>query len=93
MRILKYGFVFLSILFFRPGFAQTVKESNNLSSGEPTINLSSSVLILPPGMSGPEMKASEMLLDEVKKRSWANWTIANKLPEIIMELYWVNEMI
>ena len=28
------------------------------------IDLSSAVLILPPGMSGPELKASEMLLDE-----------------------------
>ena len=63
----------------------------NLSSGEtqnPTnseaqngpVDLSAAVLVLAPGMSGPELKASEMLLDEVEKRSWIRWVISTKLP-------------
>ncbi|MEI6275353.1 MAG: hypothetical protein WCP08_05150 [Prolixibacteraceae bacterium] len=59
--------------------AQDKSDKNVLKDSQ--IDLSSAVLILPPGMSGPEMKASEMLLDEVKRRSWVNWTIANILTE------------
>lgn len=45
------------------------------------INLSEAVLILVPRMSGPEKKTSEMLLDEIEKRSWIHWPVTNKLPE------------
>lgn len=57
-----------------------MKEAGKITLQDSNLDLSSAVLILPPGMSGPELKASEMLLDEVKKRSWVNWTIANQLP-------------
>ncbi|HCN83206.1 MAG TPA: hypothetical protein DIT07_06220 [Sphingobacteriaceae bacterium] len=50
-----------------------------LQSGQ--INLSSAVLILAPGMTGPELKASDMLLDEVEKRSWVRWPIVKLLPK------------
>ena len=52
-------------------------------SGNPAtqINLSSAVLILAPGMTGPEMKASDMLLDEVEKRSWVRWSVVKQLPK------------
>ena len=56
------------------------------------VNLSDAVLILVPAMSGPEKKASEMLLDEVEKRSGVRWKVTNKLSdEGRGVLYWVNE--
>jgi len=60
---------------------EKVQEAGKTSLQSAQINLSSAVLILVPGMSGPERKASEMLLDEVEKRSWVHWPIADQLPE------------
>jgi len=60
---------------------EKVQEADKTDLQSTQINLSAAVLILPPIMSGPEIKASEMLLDEVKKRSWVRWPIADQLPE------------
>jgi len=46
---------------------EKVQEADKTDLQSTQINLSAAVLILPPIMSGPEIKASEMLLDEVKK--------------------------
>lgn len=46
-----------------------------------SFNLSSAVLVVVPGINGPEMKASEMLLDEVEKRSRVRWNTVNQLPK------------
>lgn len=60
---------------------EKVQKAGRISLQSTQIDLSSAVLILAPGMFGPEIKASEMLLDEVEKRSWVHWPIANQLPE------------
>ncbi|HEY5509579.1 MAG TPA: hypothetical protein VIK10_00990 [Prolixibacteraceae bacterium] len=71
-----------SCLNILPVLAQgKVQEADKPALQSTQINLSSAVLILAPGMSGPEIKASEMLLDEVEKRSWVHWPIVNQLPE------------
>ena len=59
-------------------------QSQNASSSKPqnaSVDLSAALLVLPSGMNGPEKKASEMLLDEVEKRSWIRWTVSSKLPQ------------
>ncbi|TDO22532.1 hypothetical protein [Pedobacter duraquae] len=44
------------------------------------VNLNTALLVLAPGMSGPEIKASEMLLDEVEKRSRIRWQTRTTIP-------------
>ncbi|MDP4284950.1 MAG: hypothetical protein Q8891_11030 [Bacteroidota bacterium] len=74
--------IMISCFGFGFAFAQTnVHEPGTPSSQFSGINLSSAVLTLAPGMSGPEMKASEMLLDEVEKRCRVRWPVSIKLPE------------
>ena len=80
----KYFYIVIAFFLsnFPPVFAQTkVQELGKIALQTTQINLSSAVLILAPGMSGPEIKASEMLLDEVEKRSRVRWPLANQLPK------------
>ena len=56
------------------------KVTSNRPADNAIINLSNAVLILPSGMTGPELKASDMLLDEVEKRSRIRWQVVNQLP-------------
>ena len=73
------AFFFVNVL---PVWAQKkVQEVGKVALQSGQINLSSAVLILDPEMSKPERKASEMLLDEVEKRSWVRWSISDRLPE------------
>lgn len=63
-----------------PALAQA-QEANKATLPSGQMNLSSSVLVLAPGMTGPELKAADMLLDEVEKRSWVRWPITKILPK------------
>lgn len=82
MTQIKYCFIviaFFGLSFLSAGAEVKVIQSN-IPSGGAIIHLSDAVLILPSGMSGPELKASDMLLDEVEKRSRIRWTVVNQLP-------------
>ncbi|MEO9004811.1 MAG: hypothetical protein ABI288_08735, partial [Ginsengibacter sp.] len=82
MTQLKYYFTaiaFFCFSFFTVAAQVKLNQSNNeIDNGN--IHLSDAVLILPTGVSGPELKASEMLLDEVAKRSRIRWEVVNQLP-------------
>ncbi len=45
-----------------------------------SIDLTGASLVLPAGLSGPEKKAAEMLVDEVAKRSQVRWPMTDRLP-------------
>ena len=45
------------------------------------VNLAAAVLVLPPGMSGPEKQAAVMLVEEAEKRSQLRWPTSDRLPE------------
>ena len=72
------------IAFFCFSFLTTRAERKVSPSDKPAnnliFNLSDALLILPPGMTGPELKAADMLLDEVEKRSRIRWKVVNQLP-------------
>ena len=38
------------------------------------------VVVIPPGLSGPERKAATMLIEEVEKRSYQRWTLSEQEP-------------
>jgi len=44
------------------------------------IDLTQAVVVAPHGMSAPEQKAVQMLVDEVWKRTWVRWNVANEPP-------------
>ena len=48
---------------------------------KPKLELSAAVLVVPPGLSGPEKKAATMLVEEVEKRSHVRWSMTERLPE------------
>ena len=76
-------FLIASLCILGLPFLSHAAAVNSLSKADPngSIDLSAAVLVLAPGMTGPEKKASEMLLDEIEKRSWIRWTITNRLPK------------
>ncbi|HVW20086.1 MAG TPA: hypothetical protein VHC86_02640 [Opitutaceae bacterium] len=45
-----------------------------------TLELAGASLVLAPGMTGPEQKAAQMLVEEVEKRSQVRWPLAQQLP-------------
>ena len=69
MTIQKIGMLLLSLSGF-PAFA----------AGKAAMDLSAASLVLPPGLSGPEKKAAEMLRDEVEKRSQIRWPQTDRMP-------------
>ncbi|MFM9029998.1 MAG: hypothetical protein ACKOTF_04840, partial [Opitutaceae bacterium] len=44
------------------------------------LDLSAAVVVVPPGLSGPERKAAVMLVEEVEKRSYLRWTLSEQAP-------------
>ena len=44
------------------------------------LDLSEAVVVMPPGVSGPERKAAVMLVEEVEKRSYLRWTVSEQAP-------------
>jgi hypothetical protein len=72
-----YKYYIVIVIFFslnsKAVFCQTAKSDSE-------INLSSAVVIVPHAMSGPEKKATEMLRDEVEKRSRVLWPLMYELP-------------
>ena len=77
------NFLIASVCLLGLPFFSNAANNNSLIKTDPngSIDLSAAVLVLTPGMTGPEKKASEMLLDEIEKRSWIRWTITNQLPK------------
>ena len=68
MTKVKYCCIVIASLYF--SFLTARAEGKVTTFDKPAdnaiINLSNAVLILPAGMTGPELKASDMLLDEVE---------------------------
>ncbi len=65
-----------------PVLAQTrTVETGKTVFQSPVNDLSTAVLVMAKGASGPEGKARDMLLDEVEKRSRVRWLVSNQLPE------------
>jgi hypothetical protein len=64
-------FLIVSLCLLGIPFLSNAKTNHSLSNTAPNaaIDLSTAVLVLSPAMTGPEKKASEMLLEEVEKRS------------------------
>jgi hypothetical protein len=54
------------------------KETTAAKTGAAETDLSNAVLVLAPGMSGPEKKAAQMLVEEIEKRSNIRWTISSQ---------------
>src|SRR5438874_65192 len=44
------------------------------------IDLSTAAIVTPPGMTGPERKAAEMLRIEIERRCWLNLPIGEQMP-------------
>lgn len=44
------------------------------------LDFSDAVVVVPPGLSGPERKAAVMLVEEVEKRSHLRWTLSEQAP-------------
>jgi hypothetical protein len=44
------------------------------------LDLSEAVVVVPPGVSGPERKAAVMLVEEVEKRSYLRWIVSEQAP-------------
>ena len=82
MTKVKYCCTLISLFCFSFLIARAEKKvsPSDKPSDNTVINLSNAVLILPTGMTGPELKASDMLLDEVEKRSRIRWQVVNQLP-------------
>jgi hypothetical protein len=57
-----------------------VKQAPKQRAVEPLIDLSQAVVLAVPGLSGPEMKAHQMLVEEVNKRSHAQWERQDQWP-------------
>jgi hypothetical protein len=51
-----------------------------LRAAEPALDLTRATVVAPPGLSGPERKAVQMLTEEVEKRSWVSWKRADAWP-------------
>jgi hypothetical protein len=47
----------------------------------PAVDLRDAVVVTPPGLSGPEQKAVQLLLEEVEKRSRVRWDRVNAWPD------------
>src|SRR5438067_13662232 len=44
------------------------------------LDLTRATVLAPPGLTGPEAKAVQMLVEEVEKRSWVQWRRADAWP-------------
>lgn len=62
------------------GAQEKTSGANQAGIMKSSLDLTETVLVTPPGMSGPEKKAAGMLLDEVTKRSRVQWVQSEKEP-------------
>ena len=71
----------LALVAFSLGVATVAALSAAETAATASINLAGAVLVLPPGMSGPEKQAAIMLVDEAEKRSQLHWATNERLPD------------
>ena len=72
--------IFFSCISVLAVFSQkkTTGSDNSAPKNGSVIDFSSAHLVLAPGMSGPEKKAAQMLVEEIEKRSNVRWAVSEK---------------
>jgi hypothetical protein len=73
--------LFLGAWLLLLGQNQAIPMADSAGTGlSPFLDLTAACLVLPAGMTCPENKAAQMLVEEVEKRSQIGWPIASDLP-------------
>lgn len=67
-------------LSFALGLSVFLVPSNLLPAAAPVVDLTHASVITPPGLSGPEQRAVQMLIEEIEKRSRVRWERAKDWP-------------